>query len=369
MADTPTMLTYIEQTPDQLALNVGRAHELTASLVEAYVSGGYQKIVIVACGSSSNGAQCAVPFMMKYLGQDVQVVPPETFNCSKHQLAPTDMVFAISQSGCSTNTIATLDKLRELGRMAIGLTGNPESDFRDHADLVVDYGVGEESVGYVTKGVTTLAQFLMLFALEAGRAKGVVTAEGYQAVMEEMAQVPERHRTVQREAHEFYERNRKALTSMSVIYSCGFSQGYGIACESALKMGETIKVPSFAYEAEEYIHGPNLQITPRYTFFFYDDLGVCGDRLLTIYRATRTVSDFAFCVTNSSLVDDDHAVRLPFEISEPLMAPLYVLPLCQIISYRASSELNSWDNHPLFGQFKDIAATKTENILKVMPNY
>ena len=54
--------------------------------------------------------------------------------------------------------------MRSQGLRAVCLTGNVDSDARDHADIVVDYGVGEELVGYVTKGVTTLATFLMLLA-------------------------------------------------------------------------------------------------------------------------------------------------------------------------------------------------------------
>ncbi len=365
--EKPTMMTYIKATPEQLATNTRDAHDITRSLVDAYVSGGYERVVIVACGSSANGSQCALPLMIKYLRQDVQVVPPETFNCCKHALGKTDFVFAVSQSGCSTNTIAALDRLREMGRLSIGLTGNAGADFKEHADLLVDWCVGTENVGYVTKGVTTLAQFLMLFALGASQAKGLTSDRDYAAVMAEMAQVSERHEVVQRETNEFYERNRAALTSLGAVYSCGFAQGYGVACESALKIGETIKVPSFAYEAEEYIHGPHLQLTPKYTAFFYDDLGVCGERLHTIYRATRTVTDYAYAVTNSPEVDDTHAVRLPFEIGEPLLAPLYVLPFCQTIAFRASTELNSWDSHPLLSQFGDIAATKTKSISQVMP--
>ena len=211
----PTMLTYIEETPAQLAANIENRQALVGGLVDAYVDGGYHNIWIVACGSSSNASQCAKPFMMKYRDVDVQVVPPNTF-------------------------IAYKD------RKAVGLTGNLESDFKDHADVLVDYGVGEEYVGYVTKGVTTLAEFLMLFAIEAGAKRGVVSAEAHDAVIAEMEKCPERHVAFQKQVHEFYDRNKAALTSMTVAYSCGFAQGYGIACEGALKIGETIQIPSFA---------------------------------------------------------------------------------------------------------------------------
>lgn len=363
----PTMLTYIEETPAQLAANIENRQALVGGLVDAYVDGGYHNIWIVACGSSSNASQCAKPFMMKYLDADVQVVPPNTFIAYKDRLAEDDFVFVVSQSGCSTNSIEALDKLRAMGRKAVGLTGNLESDFKDHADVLVDYGVGEEYVGYVTKGVTTLAEFLMLFAIEAGAKRGVVSAEAHDAVIAEMEKCPERHVAFQKQVHEFYDRNKAALTSMTVAYSCGFAQGYGIACEGALKIGETIQIPSFAYEPEEFNHGPNLQLTPNYTLFFIDDLGKTSDRLVQLARASHSVSDRVFVVTNNPEVDDAHALRLPEDIEEPLLMPLYVLPLFQILAYRATTDLHKWEKHPMFDNFRKICESKTASISKIMP--
>ncbi|MCD8028522.1 MAG: SIS domain-containing protein [Erysipelotrichaceae bacterium] len=276
----------------------------------------------MACGSSFNGSQCAKPFMMKYLQCDVKVVPPNTFIYNEHYLHSNDLAFVVSQSGCSTNSIDALKKLKELGYQAIGLTGNVQSDFKDYADLVIDYGVGEETVGYVTKGVATLAQFLILFALEASFQSNIINHTTYNNIIDELTQIPGRHEVIQKETWDFYQRNKRELTAMSVSYTCGFMQGYGVACEGALKIGETIQIPSFAYEAEEFIHGPNLQLTPNYTLFFIDDFLVGSDRLIQIYQAAHSVSDRVYAITNSKVVDDKHALRVPFDMYEPLLLPL-----------------------------------------------
>lgn len=365
----PTMLTYVENTPEQLVFNVERSKELTKELVDLYLEKDYKNIWIIACGSSNNGCQCAKPFMMKYLGVDVKIVPPNSFIYLENQMCETDLAFVVSQSGCSTNSIDALKKLKEMGHTAVGLTGCVDSDFKDYADKVIDWGVGVETVGYVTKGVTTLAQFLMLFTIEAALAKGKITAETYDTILEEMKDCGERHKEIQKRTWEFYETNEKILTSMEVVYTCGFMQGYGIATEGALKIGETVKVPSFAYEAEEYIHGPNLQLSPRYTVFCIDDFAEGSERIAQIYAATRSVTDEAFFITNNPIVDDAHAIRVPFEIKEPLLSPLYILPIFQMIAYKVTTVLDSWDNHPMFRDFKKHANTKTDSILKVMPNF
>lgn len=359
MANTkPTMLTYIEETPMQLELNNNNSKELTKELVNLYLQKKYKTIWIIASGSSSNASNCAKPFMMKYLDCNVEIVPPNTFLYSDLTYTDDDFIFVISQSGCSTNSIDALKKLKSINKTAIGITGNVNSDFKDYADVVIDYGVGVETVGYVTKGVTTLAQFLMLFALEASGTEFI----------EELNDVPNRHKIIQEETNAFYEKNKALLTSMTVSYACGFMQGYGIATEAALKIGETVQIPSFAYEAEEFIHGPNLQLTPNYTLFFIDDLYKGSKRLEQIYLASRSVTDRCFAITNSDIVDDNHAIRLPFEIKEPLLSPLYLLPFFQILAFRITTDLNKWHRHPLFKDFEKLVSCKTEKIKEIMPN-
>ena len=155
---------------------------------------------------------------------------------------------------------------------------------------------------------------------------------------------------------------------MNVCYCCCFIQGYGIATEAALKIGETIQIPSFAYEAEEFIHGPHLQLTPYYTLFFIDDFSLGSDRLIQIYQAAHSVSDYVFAITNNPIVDDQHALRLPFEIKEPLLSPLYLLPFFQIIAYQVTTDLNKWNKHPMLANFEKYVDSKTETIKKVMPD-
>jgi len=82
------------------------------------------------------------PFLTKYLNCDVKIISPNTFIYSESNLKDNDFAFVVSQSGCSTNSIEALKKLKELGFPAIGLTGNIESDFKEFADMIIDYGVG-----------------------------------------------------------------------------------------------------------------------------------------------------------------------------------------------------------------------------------
>lgn len=367
MTNTPTMMTYILESSHQMKQNIENAKDITKQLVDLYTQKDYRTIWIIACGSSSNGSQCAKPFMMKTLNCDVKIVNPSTFLYSENKIKDDDFVLVISQSGCSTNSIEAIQKLKEMNIFSVALTGNQDCDIAKIADVTIDWQVGIESVGFVTKGVSTLCLFLDLFAIEAAYRKGILSQNKYETLYQELQDIPSRHIHVQKQAMQLYETNKKVFTSMQVVYFIGFAQGYGIATEGALKFGETIKVPSFAYEAEEYIHGPNYQLTPNYTVFMFDDMELGSQRMGQIYQATQSVTDHVFMVSNQDIVKEDHAIRLPFDIKEPALLPLYVLPVVQTIAYLTTTDLNSWDNHPMYAHFKDYAASKTASIQNIMP--
>lgn len=72
----------------------------------------------------------------------------------------------VSQSGYSTNILGAAQKHKENHRKVIGITGNRESDLGKMSDICLEYGAGEETIGYVTKGMSTLILFFMLLGLE-----------------------------------------------------------------------------------------------------------------------------------------------------------------------------------------------------------
>ena len=356
-----TMKDYILETPQTVLENINRSKALTQSLVSAFLEKNYKRIIVVASGSSCNATHLARLFMMKYLNLEVKVVTPFTFTNYEHNVSDEEFVFCISQSGCSTNTIKALRKCRELGIPAIGLTGNVNSDFKTEADLVVDYGVGIELVGYVTKGVVTLALYLMLFALEVALAKNTITEEGYALVKAEMTKAMDAHKEMVDAFDVLYNKHRKAFTSMTNLYTVGCGSNIGTVMEGALKVGETVHVPSCCYEVDEYIHGPNLQLTPNYTVILVDGGDEAGKRAVQAYHATRTVTDRCFIITNDPTVDEDHAIRIPSCVSE-LLTPLHHVVFFQLLAHTVSTELRTMPRHPLFAEyFHTKIDNKSEN--------
>lgn len=139
---------------------------------------------------------------------------------------------------------------------------------------------------------------------------------------------------------------------------CGAGAAYGIALEGALKWQETLKAPAIALEPEEYIHGPNMQLTPRSTAFFLDP-SLAPGRTHEIYRATRAVTDHAYLLACYGTDHGDaNAICLGRDV-EPEVAPFVLLPAVQVFAGRAMRELGCEPCHPLFDRFERVVSCKT----------
>lgn len=349
-----TMQDYVYEVPQKLRENIERAESLVKPLVDYIGNKKINKITLVASGSSYNACYCAQPFMEKHLGIDVKIVAPFTFANYCYEVGEDNLVLVITQSGLSTNAIEALKKLDSTNHETICLTGNPDNDVKDYADLVIDYGVGEELVGYVTKGVTTLCLFLMLFTC--------VYAKKMELI-EVIKKTIELNQKMIEKTEEFIRKHYKHFSSMTQCYFCASHANYGTALEGALKIGETIHIPTAAYETEEYIHGPNLQLTPLYNVIIFDNNDHTSVRNHQIYEGTRRVTERCFMLSgNPNYAQDDHVLLLEADVKSELL-PLIYLPFVQLLSYIISTDLKSIFQHPLMRKFKEIADAKTANFV------
>lgn len=354
-----TMQDYINSCPEYIRKNVSESKELTAPIVNEFLKGNYKSVWIIACGSSYNGSLCARQFIRRHLGCEVKIVTPFQFTVSEHNLTEEDFPIVVSQSGYSLNALSAVDVIHKEGKRAIGLTGDLNSDLAKTCDVVANYGVGRETVAYVTRGVTTLALFFMLFAVEAAQQKGIKTESEADKVRQELLSLADWNQKTAEETVKFIEAHYQALSGMTNAYVCGVGANIGTASEGALKFGETISVPTGVYEIEEYIHGPNIQMTPRYTVFLIDG-GEGSKRIQQIYEATKIVTPNAFLLTNDASYKDENTLCIPCALPEE-MTPICYLPFFQLIAFTITEDLDRWKKHPLQKKMEVQCSAKSEN--------
>lgn len=353
-----SMLRYIEETPGQVRANIADSRQLTKRMVELYCSRPIRTIWLVACSSSYNGSQCARYYMKHFLGVEVKVIPPFTFNHYEHDVTEEDFVICVSQSGYSTNAIESLRLCRSLGIPAIGLTGNTDSDFKKEADEVIDLGLGVEKLDFVTKGVAALTAFLMLFALHGACAKGRIGEDVIAREKQKMLTCMDNYEALIAAYPAYFEANKQKLLSMERVYLVGAGANYGTVLEGAVKIGETIHILAVGYEVDEAIHGPQIQLTPNYNFIFVDPGDETADRIYQAWQAAQKMTDRVFILSNNPKIEGPGVMRIPNAVEE-ILSPLYSLAFVHLTSYYVAETNSTWRQHPLLQDFKEMLSGKT----------
>ena len=365
MKEQVTMDFYIQETPEVFLKNLENRKKLLEKIVNEFVKGGYQNIFIIASGSSNNSACCAVPFMEKLLGIQIRVLTPFYF-CHYVDALPADTLpLVISQSGHSTNAIQAARRVKELGRAVIALTGDSDSDIKEACSLLIDYGMGLETVGYTTKGAVILMEFLMLFALEAAAAQKKLNEAEYKRLEALFRKAAQAHQIVYREVKRFYEENKELLNRMEKVYIMGSGANMGTALEGALKISETVHCMCGAYETEEYIHGPNIQVKKDYTLFFLDSFTEVKERICQIREASRCLTPNVYGLSGTFISRELGIKREDMEWFD-LISPLFNVVYFQYLSYKITEETDRWDdNGKEYDQFDALVHSKTETYEKM----
>lgn len=194
---------YIQETSSVMVRNIEQRKELTKPLISWLLKEGIRQgktLVIVASGSSYHAAQCALAFMEKYMKSPVRLITPFAFTYYE-ELKENNLYLFVSQSGSSTNVVEAIERYQRAGYHAMAVLGKPGSAIAELSDSYVEYGAGEERVGYVTKGMSTLTCFFMLVSLELSTED--IEKEVYEKAVRELTCACENHHRVYLQAKEF----------------------------------------------------------------------------------------------------------------------------------------------------------------------
>lgn len=239
---------YIRISGEVMEKNLNRRKELTQGLIDKFLESGKNKICIVASGSSLNAALTAEWFMNRYLGNIVAVMSPTEYMDYRKERVRDRFLIVISQSGCSTNIIEAVKDMKKDGMQPVALTGNLEGDLRKYCETMMEYGVGNESVDYVTLGMSTLVQFLIMFSMEMAMKNSLLSLGEYDDIVNGIRTCCHASREMYEQSVSYTERFYKHFLHMGSAMIVSDGANMGVVREAALKFGETLKIPALYYE-------------------------------------------------------------------------------------------------------------------------
>src|SRR5205809_1279631 len=298
------------------------------------------RIVLTGCGTALHAAMVG-----DYLIEQLATIPTEVEYASEFRHRNTPMtrdtlVFAISQSGETADTLGALRESRRKGYRTLGICNNVASTIARESDGGVYMHAGPEIGVAATKSFTSQLVILTLLGLLFGRMRNLSTSEGSR-IIEALETLPEQIEAVLKLSDQIKAIAKKYADVNGVLFF-GRQFNYPIALEGALKMKEITYLFAEGHPSAELKHGIIALVRPDLpSIFIAPDDAVFSKNLNNIEQVkARKGPIIAITSGNGAkqlkgLAAD--IVEVP-DVIDCLSPVLTVIPL-QLLAYHLAVEL------------------------------
>lgn len=220
------------------------------------------RVVLLGCGTSSYAGMIG-----KYAFERLAGIPTEVEIASEYRYRDTiidenTLVFALSQSGETADTLAALREARRKGAFVRGIVNVVGSTIARETEGGTYIHAGPELAVASTKAYTNMAVVLILYALQFGRQRRTSVVTG-QRLVSALCELPEKMKAVLAQS----DRIRAIAEKYQGYKNClflGRGPQYPVALEGALKLKEISYIHAEGYPAGEMKHGPIALLSPDF---------------------------------------------------------------------------------------------------------
>jgi glucosamine--fructose-6-phosphate aminotransferase (isomerizing) len=219
------------------------------------------RIVLAGCGTALHAALTG-----EYLIETLAHLPTEVEYASEFRyrnlpMTRDTLVFVISQSGETADTLAALRESQRKGHRTLGICNNVASTIARESDGGVYMHAGPEVGVAATKSFTSQVTILALLSLLLGRIRHQSTAEGI-TIIREMEAIPEKIGRILEQSDTIRSIAEKYCGAKSMMF-LGRQFNFPLALEGALKMKEVSYINASGHPSAELKHGIIALITPE----------------------------------------------------------------------------------------------------------
>jgi glutamine---fructose-6-phosphate transaminase (isomerizing) len=326
------MLEEIRQQPAALAKTLKEEWKNIEKLKAQFEAYPPRLIVLAARGTSDNAAQFGRYILELLTGIPVSLAAPSIYTLYNRKLDLEDtLVVAISQSGESTDTNFVLERAKECGAFALGITNEADSTLAKIGHATILVRAGKEKSVAATKTYTgqLMAMYLLAWALGAKLERKQL--EGLPALAEKALGL---EKTVAAMA------GRYRFMEHAVVVGRGLN--YANAFEMALKMMETCYIVAERFSSADLLHGPIAMVDPHFPAFAFAPSGVTWQPLSQLLERVDATTHESLVVTDKSNREaynsKRRAFRIPISIPE-LFTPIpYIIPGQLFAAYLAAEK-------------------------------
>jgi glucosamine--fructose-6-phosphate aminotransferase (isomerizing) len=291
------------------------------------------RIVLTGCGTSWHAA-----LLGEYFLEELARIPVEVEYASelRYRNPPMDadtLVFAITQSGETADTLGALRELKRKGHHALAICNVVGSSISQEADGGVYLHAGPEIGVASTKAYTSQCLVLAMLGLYFGRLQHL-SYEAGRNIIDALKQLPDHVASALQTDAAVREIARKYQHADNFLY-LGRQYNFPTALEGALKLKEISYVHAEGYPAAEMKHGPIALVDEETPSVFIVPRGVVYEKVLANMEEIKARRGRIIAIVTemderaTALADDVVVVPAVEDFLQPIVS---VVPL-QLLAY------------------------------------
>ena len=292
-----------------------------------------KRIVLTACGTSWHSA-----LVGEYLIEEIAQIPVEVEYASelRYRNPPMDadtLVFAITQSGETADTLAALREMKRKGHSTLAICNVVGSSIAQESDGGIYLHAGPEIGVASTKAYTSQCMALVMLSLYMGRLRNVSYNAGRRLL--------DRIRETPAAIEKALQSNDTAKAIAEKYHGCnnflylGRHYNFPTALEGALKLKEISYVHAEGYPAAEMKHGPIALVDENTPSVFVMPQGFIYEKVMSNLEEIKARGGpvIAIAAEGDERVAEvaDDVIYIP-KVEEFLQPIVSVIPL-QLLSY------------------------------------
>ncbi|PJB00019.1 MAG: glutamine--fructose-6-phosphate transaminase (isomerizing) [Ignavibacteriales bacterium CG_4_9_14_3_um_filter_30_11] len=292
-----------------------------------------KRIVLSACGTSWHAALAGEYMLEQHTRIQTEVEYASEFRYRNPIISPDDVMFFISQSGETADTLAALREAKIRGALVLGICNVVGSSIPRETHAGVYTHAGPEIGVASTKAFTSQLVILALITLNLARKRNMSLIDG-KNIVKEMDLLPKKIEQILKLNEQIEEIAEEFKDAENFLY-LGRGYNFPVALEGALKLKEISYIHAEGYPAAEMKHGPIALIEEKLPSIFIAPQDSTYEKIITNIQEVKARKGRVIAIASESDKNIDSLVDFSIKIPETirmLMPILSVIPL-QLLAY------------------------------------
>jgi glucosamine--fructose-6-phosphate aminotransferase (isomerizing) len=294
------------------------------------------RIVLTACGTSWHSALVGEYMIESFARIPVEVEYASELRYRNPPILPNTVLFAITQSGETIDTLAALREMKRMGHPTLAICNVVGSTIAREADGGIYLHAGPEIGVASTKAYTSQCVVMALLALYFGRTRHLSFEAGLR-IIDELIALPG-------QVEEALDTNNEARRIAAKYASCnnflylGRQFNFPTALEGALKLKEISYIHAEGYPAAEMKHGPIALVDEQTPSVFIVPQGPVYNKVISNMEEIKARGGPVIAIVDK---DDSQAVEIADEVIRIPAVPEFLQPIVtaiplQLLAYHAA---------------------------------